>query len=80
MTRERFVQIINSIPLNVAIIFLCLIWLLPTLGLLVTSFRPQEAVNTTGWWTAFSTTPTGAKAYDSFCSACHGSDLKGVRR
>ena len=28
-----------------------LIWILPTLGLLITSFRPREAVSNTGWWT-----------------------------
>jgi len=31
---------------------LCLIWIIPTLGLFVTSFRPSEAANTSGWWTA----------------------------
>jgi alpha-glucoside transport system permease protein len=31
---------------------LCLLWLIPTVGLLVTSFRQPEAANTSGWWTA----------------------------
>lgn len=30
---------------------LCVIWLVPTIGLLVTSFRQPDAANTTGWWT-----------------------------
>jgi alpha-glucoside transport system permease protein len=29
-----------------------LLWLIPTVGVLVTSFRPEAAVETTGWWTA----------------------------
>ncbi len=78
MRREAFVQIVNKIPVNLAIIIVCAIWLLPTLGLLVTSFRPQEAVNTTGWWTAFNSTPTGTADYATFCSSCHGSDLKTI--
>jgi|BarGraNGADG00212_1021973.scaffolds.fasta_scaffold04686_1 alpha-glucoside transport system permease protein len=33
---------------------LCVIWLIPTIGLLVTSFRQPEAANTNGWWTVIS--------------------------
>ena len=29
-----------------------LLWLVPTLGVLVTSFRPEDAAERTGWWTA----------------------------
>jgi alpha-glucoside transport system permease protein len=28
-------------------------WTVPTLGLIVSSFRTRDAVNTSGWWTAF---------------------------
>ena len=33
---------------------LVLLWTIPTIGLLVSSFRPQEAVQTSGWWTQIS--------------------------
>ena len=32
---------------------LVIIWTAPTLGLLVSSFRPADAVANSGWWTAF---------------------------
>lgn len=31
---------------------LCVMWTLPTLGLLVTSLRSRDDANTSGWWTA----------------------------
>jgi alpha-glucoside transport system permease protein len=38
---------------RITIIVVVALWLVPTLGVLVTSFRPQAVVNTTGWWTVF---------------------------
>src|SRR5690606_4367002 len=29
------------------------IWMVPTVGVLITSFRPEDLVETTGWWTVF---------------------------
>jgi alpha-glucoside transport system permease protein len=36
---------------KVVLVLLCLVWIVPTIGLLVTSVRPQEAATSTGWWT-----------------------------
>ena len=35
---------------HVALIVLMIVWLVPTIGLFVNSFRPAQAVATTGWW------------------------------
>ena len=32
---------------------ICLLWIVPALGVLVTSFRTADATNSTGWWKAF---------------------------
>ncbi|MGZ5301768.1 MAG: carbohydrate ABC transporter permease [Actinomycetota bacterium] len=37
---------------RIAILIVVLIWLIPTAAVLITSFRPADLVNTTGWWTA----------------------------
>jgi alpha-glucoside transport system permease protein len=42
------------------LILLALAWTLPTIGLLVSSFRPEADVLNTGWWTVF-TNPGEAK-------------------
>jgi alpha-glucoside transport system permease protein len=44
----------GSVLVRVALFALCLLWTVPTLGLLVSSFRPREAVQSSGWWTVFS--------------------------
>ncbi len=38
---------------RITIIVVVLLWLIPTLGVLITSLRPQDAANRTGWWTVF---------------------------
>ena len=38
---------------RITILIVVAIWLLPTVGVLVTSFRPEELADTTGWWTGF---------------------------
>jgi len=37
--------------INVLLITIMLIWILPTIGLLVTSVRPASEVSNSGWWT-----------------------------
>jgi alpha-glucoside transport system permease protein len=39
-------------PLHLVIGLLILVWLLPTVGLFVNSFRPGAAIRFEGWWTA----------------------------
>lgn len=41
-----------SLVTNLAVLLLVIIWLIPTVGLLVSSFRDREQISETGWWAA----------------------------
>jgi alpha-glucoside transport system permease protein len=52
-TKERVVGKRNPfarVGVHFFVIFLMVLWLLPTIGLLVNSFRPAQDVASTGWW------------------------------
>jgi alpha-glucoside transport system permease protein len=51
---ERIPRLLRRLPQHLIVILLCAIWLTPTLGLLVSSFRPPNLVATSGWWEALS--------------------------
>ena len=42
---------LSRAAVNLGVLLLMAIWLIPTIGLLVNSFRPVEEVTRTGWWT-----------------------------
>lgn len=44
---------LTSKSASLAAVVLAVLWTLPTFGLLVSSFRPERATKTTGWWTFF---------------------------
>lgn len=46
-TRRR----LTSRPASAVAVLIAALWTIPTLGLLVTSFRPQGDIQTSGWWT-----------------------------
>ncbi len=42
-----------SILVNGSLFLICLLWTIPTIGLLISSFRPRDTILTSGWWTVF---------------------------
>ncbi len=50
---NRLRKALSSTPLHVAVLSIALIWSLPSVGLLIGSFRPKNDVFATGWWTVF---------------------------
>lgn len=77
MNASKFKHWISQAPIHIILVVICLIWLLPTLGLLVTSLRPFQEVKNGGWWTV-AAPPTGGAEYKAMCSSCHGTDGKKI--
>lgn len=45
--------LVTQTPLHLVVILLALVWMLPTVGLLITSLRPPQDVAQSGWWAVF---------------------------
>lgn len=52
--RKGAIGFLTRSPIHFVLIFIALIWMLPTLGLLITSFRTPADIQSTGWWTVLS--------------------------
>ena len=50
----RLREFLGKTPVHIGLVALALLWLVPTVGLGVTSFRPKDDISSTGWWHAFS--------------------------
>lgn len=46
-------RLLSGLIVNGVLVLICLIWLIPTLGVFVTSFRNSEDIFRSGWWTVF---------------------------
>lgn len=66
---SRVVEFISRTPVHVALIGLAVLWLVPSVGLLVTSFRSRPDIAASGWWTAFTELDFTLKNYDLVLNA-----------
>jgi len=51
--RTRAAAVWNRLPVHAVVLSIAAIWLVPLVGLVVSSFRPAHAVLTSGWWHSF---------------------------
>jgi alpha-glucoside transport system permease protein len=56
---------------SLAAIVIATVWTIPTLGLFITSFRPESDITTSGWWTFLSDPNV---TWDNYDQVLHGSD------
>jgi len=76
---DRVKSILGKIPLHLVIILLCIVWITPTVGLLVASFRPRQDVVESGWWMAFAPRKVvGRDVYEKYLAPYYGTDGKAI--
>jgi len=68
----RIVEFISKTPVHIALIFLAVIWLVPSVGLLITSFRTRSDIANTGWWESLSTFNF---TLDNYSQVLRGADM-----
>jgi alpha-glucoside transport system permease protein len=49
---QKILRFISRTPVHVALIFIAVFWLVPTVGLAVTSFRPRGEIQSSSWWSS----------------------------
>jgi len=65
--------LVRRIALHGTLVALMLVWLLPTIGLLVNSFRSSADIAASGWWTALF--PPAGLTFDSYATVLGQTDI-----
>ncbi len=66
---ERLVRLLTRTPLHIALVGIALFWLVPTVGLALTSFRKPPAIASSGWWHSLTQWDWTLHNYDSVITA-----------
>jgi alpha-glucoside transport system permease protein len=61
---------------RIVVLVLCFLWIVPIVGLFLTSFRPRDDANATGWWTLFWTPSAWTRlSLDNYVTAWNEAEL-----
>ena len=66
---ERLVRLLTRTPLHLVLIGVAVLWLVPTVGLALTSFRKPPAIASSGWWHSLTQWDWTLHNYDSVITA-----------
>jgi alpha-glucoside transport system permease protein len=61
---------------RIVVFILCFLWIVPVIGLFLTSFRPRDDANSSGWWTLFWTPSAWSRmTFDNYTTAIDDAQL-----
>jgi alpha-glucoside transport system permease protein len=64
----RVLGFISRAPVHVGLLLIAVIWLVPTIGLAVTSFRPRSDIQASSWWSSLTEWSFTLHNYDEVLS------------
>ena len=71
--RHRVPKFLRRTPVHLTLCGLLLIWLIPTIGVFINSFRSADAITSSGWWTVIAA-PSGL-SLDNYSQVLGQEDL-----
>jgi alpha-glucoside transport system permease protein len=74
----RLVEFTGKTPIHLALLLIAVIWLVPTVGLFVTSLRTRSDILSSGWWMAFANWRFTPENYLRVLSSSGRSDTVGL--
>jgi alpha-glucoside transport system permease protein len=70
---KRILRAVARAPLHIFLIFVAVMWLVPTFGLALTSLMPADLISTEGWWKVIS--KPSIATWDNYNALFKNSDL-----
>ena len=75
-TAARIVRALAKTPLQILLAAIGLLWLVPTIGLFITSILPQSVISSEGWWKIFA--HPSLATFSNYSSLFHNAGLTGA--
>src|SRR5205085_11699923 len=72
----KTLRVLAKTPLQILLAAIGLLWLVPTIGLFVTSIVPQSAITTEGWWKIFA--HPSLATFSNYRALFHSAGLTGA--
>src|SRR5215212_7591734 len=70
---KKILRVVGKAPLHIFLIFVGVLWLVPTFGLALTSLMPADLISSEGWWKVIS--KPSITTFDNYDALFKNNDL-----